>query len=85
MYQGPLSGVGSGNSLSSPDVVIRPILLLLSSVNQIAPSDPTVIPFGLLSGVGSRNSVTFPAVVMRPTLLPKNSVNQSAPSGPVTT
>ena len=65
-----LLAVGIGNSVMTPAVVIRPILLPLLSVNQRLPSGPAVMPRGTASGVGIGNSVTTPAVVIRPILLP---------------
>ena len=78
---GSVPGVGSGYSVITPDVVIRPMALpapvvLLDSVNQRAPSGPLAIP---TAAVGGEYSVITPAVVTRP-MPPK--VNQSAPSGP---
>jgi len=69
----------------TPAVVIRPILLPASSVNQSLPSGPAVMPFEVLAAVWMENSsaaVMTPAVVMRPILLLAPSVNQSLPSGP---
>src|SRR5512142_562116 len=74
--------VGMANSVITPAVVIRPILLPSASVNQRAPSGPAVMPAGALFGVGTANSVITPAVVIRPILLSLISVNQRAPSGP---
>ena len=62
-------------------MVIRPIRLPVSSVNQRFPSGPLVIPNGPL-GAGSGNSVIAPAVVMRPIWFASNSVNQRLASGP---
>ena len=58
--------VGIGNSVTTPAVVMRPILLVSLSVNQSAPSGPAAMPKGLLAAVGIGNSVKSPAVVMRP-------------------
>jgi hypothetical protein len=55
-----LPGVGTGNSLKLPEVVICPILLPKSSVNQSAPSGPEVISQGQLAGVGTGFSVIVP-------------------------
>src|SRR5437899_832499 len=66
----------------TPVRVMRPIALLLDSVNQRLPSGPLVIPDGKLLSVGRGNSVTFPSGVMRPMLSPLDSVNQRLPSGP---
>src|SRR5579864_247234 len=77
-------GVGSGNSVIAPVVVMRPILLPLFSVNHRAPSGPTVMPNGKALGVGKGYSVKTPAVVTRPILLVALfSANQKAPSGPL--
>src|SRR5512143_1309164 len=75
--------VGMANSVMTPAVVIRPILLPAASVNQRAPSGPAVIP-GICPGVGTANSVSTPAVVIRPIrgLKYALSVNHRAPSGP---
>src|SRR5258707_13410636 len=80
---GALTAVGTGNSVITPAVVIRPILLPTCSANHSAPSGPVVMPAGVPPAVGIGNSVITPAVVMRPILLLKASVNHSAPSGPV--
>jgi hypothetical protein len=45
---GWLPGVGSGNSVVEPVVVMRAILFPRASVNHIAPSGPAAIPTGLL-------------------------------------
>ena len=75
--------LGSANSfVSTPAVVMRPILFVLPSPNQSAPSAPATIGPGSESAVGSVNSVMTPAVVIRPTLFAPDSVNHSAPSGP---
>ena len=52
--------LGSGNSVTVPDVVMRPILLPVSSVNQTLPSGPDVMPFTVLLTVGIENSVIVP-------------------------
>jgi len=76
--------VGTVYSVTVPDVVVRPILLVLNSVNQSAPSEPTAMSNGQLLAVGTGYSVIAPVVVIRPILfaVPLYSVNQSAPSGP---
>src|SRR5260370_13660685 len=58
----------------------RRAILLLRSVNQMAPSGPVVMKAEVLSDVGSGNSLIVPVGVMRP-ILP-GSVNQRLPSGP---
>src|SRR5665213_170081 len=78
---GPAScPAGNTNSEIFPDVVIRPIFP--NSVNQIAPSGPTVIACGTRpAGIGY--SMTPPEGASRP-ILPHHSVNHKAPSGPDT-
>ncbi len=81
MPLGLLPAVGTVNSVMTPALVIRPILLALLSVNQRLPSDPAAMAFGPLAAP-IENSVMTPAVVIRPILLPLLSVNQRFPSGP---
>ena len=76
--------VGIGYSVKAPEVVTRPIWFLPFSVNQRAPSGPTVMSWGVELVVGGGNSVTTPVGVMRP-ILPVSSVNQRFPSGPSAT
>ena len=83
MPRGSACGVGTGNSLIAPAVVMRPILSASRSVNHMAPSGPTAMSCGNAPGVGTLNSEMAPPVVMRP-MLPLSSANQSAPSGPLT-
>ena len=65
-----LLGVGMENSpVTTPAVVIRPILFALLSVNHRAPSGPVVMQQAPLFAVGMENSVTVPVVVIRPILL----------------
>src|SRR5262245_10953502 len=74
----------TGNSVTSPAVVTRPILLVESSVNQSAPSGPTAMATGMPkdgNGVVS-NSVKAPDGVIRPILYALLSVNHRLPSGP---
>ena len=66
----------------TPAGVIRPISLLIKSVNQRFPSGPATIPTGSESPPGIGNSVMTPAGVIRPILLAFSSVNQRFPSGP---
>ena len=73
---------GSGNSVTWPSVVIRPMRSAAVSVNHSAPSGPAAMPNGPQSGVGSANSCTLPSVVIRPMRCARYSVNQSASSGP---
>jgi hypothetical protein len=70
--------VGSVYSVIAPAVVIRPILFVLDSVNQSAPSGPAVMSPANASGVGIGYSVTLPSMPRRPIALPRDSVNHSA-------
>src|ERR1700687_3074117 len=77
---------GKGNSVSDPEVVIRPIRGYgPSSGNQSALSEPVARPGWLskMSTCGSGNSAMVPPVVMRPMLCALASMNQRAPSGPL--
>src|ERR1039457_5213217 len=80
---GTAAGVGTRYSVIAPPRVMRPILLPACSVNQRAPSGPTVILPGRLLGLATRYSVMAPAVVKLAILLPEYSVNHSNRSGPV--
>src|ERR1039457_499022 len=82
---GTAAGVGTRYSVIAPPRVMRPILLPACSVNQRAPSGPTVILPGRLLGLATRYSVMAPAVVKLAILLPEYSVNHSNRSGPVMT
>src|SRR6266536_1994701 len=90
MPLGTLASVGIGNSVSAPDVVIRPILLppgklgFEGMVNQRAPSEPTARTRTTVSGAGTVKSVIAPDVVIRPIFPSPGLVNQRAPSGPET-
>ena len=83
---GSLLLVVIGNSPTAPVVVMRPMLLLLVSVNHNALSGPDVIqPSALLLkllAVGMGKLVMVPDVVIRPTALKMGSMNHSAPSEP---
>ena len=57
--------LGSGNSVTTPAVVMRPILLPLSSANHRFPSGPVAMPPGRLVATGRPNSVIAPAGVIR--------------------
>jgi hypothetical protein len=81
ILRGSLAAMGTANSVITPAVVMRPMLLPLRSVNQRLPSAPTVIPSGKLFADGVANSVTAPANVMRPILPVPASPNRNAPSG----
>jgi hypothetical protein len=82
---------GVANSVTDPDVVIFPILLVRNSVNHSPLSVSVVIPAigpdgdEKLFGFGTVYSLIVPAVVIRPILLMlvPCSRNHSAPSGPV--
>src|SRR6266568_3243481 len=62
MPAGSLLAVGTANSVTTPAVVMRPILSAdtADSVNQRAPSGPAVMPTGLLLAVGTANSRILP-------------------------
>ena len=77
-----LPATASGTWLMTPAVEMRPILLALSSVNQMLPSGPAAMPNGVLLATGRTNSVMVPFVAIRPILLPAASANHSAPSPP---
>src|ERR1700692_2589256 len=62
MPSGKLDDDGSGNSVITPDGVIRPIFPLRPSANQRLPSGPVTIACGREFEVGIGNSVTTPAV-----------------------
>ena len=74
---------GSGNSVITPAVVMRPIPLpaFEPSANHSAPSGPVVMLPGELP-LAIENCVITPAVVMRPIWWPLASVNHKLPSGP---
>src|SRR5258707_8123073 len=59
MPMGQPRAVGTGKSVITPSVVMRPILLatLGDSVNHSAPSGPVVMNWGKLWNVGIGNSV----------------------------
>src|SRR5512140_1347494 len=84
---GPASSAGSGNSVTTPAVVIRPIFPMalgsrkLVSVNQRLPSEPAVSPLHWAPAVGTGNSVTVPVRVIRQTVGP-TTLNQRLPSAP---
>src|SRR5256885_3223994 len=89
MATGTPEEVGIGNSVTDPVVVMRPIAPggppgapLGASVNQIAPSGPTVSAVGNACAVGTWNWLTTPEVVSRPIVFRSVSVNQRLPSGP---
>jgi len=85
MPSGPALGVGTGNSVMTPAVVMRPILLPAFSQNHSAPSAAGVIPIGRASGVGVANSTKLPSLgFIRPILDVPLSQNQRRRSGPNT-
>src|SRR5262245_27385172 len=85
MPSGPAPTVGTGNSVTAPDVVIRPILLPAFSQNHNAPSAAGVIPTGRLFGVGVSNSMKRPLPgSILPILDVPFSQNQRCRSGPNT-
>ena len=84
MPSGRLSEWGRLNSVITPSVVMRPILLRPASVNQMLPSAPTAIPSGWLFAEMVGNGVMTPSGVIRPTWSACHIVNQRLPSGPVT-
>jgi hypothetical protein len=69
------------NVVTTPAVVIRPIVLFPRFVNQRAPSQPPVIRSGL-SMPSPRNVVMTPSVVTRSIEFDHRLVAQSAPSEP---
>lgn len=75
---------GSGNSVTPPSTVMRPMRSAAVSVNHRAPSGPAAMPNGPQPGVGRPNSSITPSVVIRPIRSARYSVNHSAPSGPGT-
>src|SRR5437762_2990517 len=77
MPEGKLEGVGTGYSVTTPPVVIRPMLLPANSVNHRLPSGPAVMSTG---PPPAGYSVMAPSVVIRPMLLPPYSVNHRFPS-----
>ena len=79
----------TGYSVSTPSVVIFPILELFVSVNHIFPSRPAMMLLGSSYG-GSLSGyrVILPVVVNFATLspmLPSSSINHRLPSGPAVT
>src|SRR5262245_32476512 len=85
MPSGPAPTVGTGNSVTAPDVVIRPILFPAFSQNHNAPSAAGVIPTGRLFGVGVSNSMKLPLLgFILPVLDVPFSQNQRCRSGPNT-
>src|SRR5712692_9327426 len=71
---------GSGKSVITPPVVIRPIFWSNPVVNHRFPSGPAVIE---PASPAPLNVVSVPVVVIRPITPFPGSVNQSAPSDPV--
>ena len=83
------AGVGTEYSVNVPAVVMRPTLLVQSSVNHSAPSGPVATEAGPAPDVGIEYSVIcalLPGtafVGIRAMLLFPASENHSAPSGPL--
>lgn len=67
MAPSPAFGVGTGISVTAPLVVIRPILLPPSSVNHMAPSEPTQTALGADDSV--RGNSTMGDVVVTLSML----------------
>ena len=85
MPSGPASAVGTGNSMTAPEVVIRPILLPAFSQNHSVPSAAGAIPIGRLFGVSVSNSMKLPLPgFILPILDVPLSQNQRCWSGPNT-
>src|SRR5262249_31329455 len=85
MPSGPAFAVGNGNSVISPLIVMRPILLAAFSANQSARSGPTVMPIGVAFAVGRSYSVKRAvAGSNRPIFAAPLSQNQSPRWGPST-
>ena len=80
----PEFAVGIEYCVITPDVVIRPILLMFVSVNHRAPSVPDVILFGPAFAVGKAYCVKVPAGVIRAILFIPGSVIHRLWSEPVT-
>src|SRR5258708_5241346 len=72
--------VGTANSVTTPAVVIRPILLVFS-VNHSAPSGPVVMKSGPPAGSGRTNSVMLPKATVPPISTGTDSEHHRAPSG----
>src|SRR5258707_13050011 len=65
MPVGPLPAFGTGNSVTAPAVVMRPILLAKESGNQSAPSGPVVMLWVPPSSVGTGSSVKAKTEALR--------------------
>ena len=76
--------LGSGDSVTEPEMAIRATLqeLALVSVNQMLPSDPAAIPEANWVPRGNGKYVITPALVTAPIRQPAASTNQTLPSGP---
>src|SRR6185436_13166518 len=84
MSIGNALGVGTSNLSNTPELRSkRQIWLPSTSVNQMFPSGPTVIPEETPKNE-NMNSVITPSVVILPILPVEPSVNQRLPSGPAT-
>jgi hypothetical protein len=85
ILSGHLKDEVSGNSVTVPTGVIRPILFDRASVNQRLPSGPRVIPAESVypsGALGTGNVVMIPLGVMRPIRIASPNINQRLPSGP---
>src|SRR5258708_34898727 len=80
MPMGPLLTVGIGNSVITPAVVMRPMLLLFT--NHSAPSRPAVVPIGALAVPGIGNSVITPAGGPRPAAFGLGFAGHTGPRRP---
>src|SRR5579862_263923 len=72
-------------SVTTPAVVILPILLARASVNHKFPSGPAVMPIMTALEVGMGYSVTVPDVLILAILFACSSANHRFPSGPAVT
>ena len=78
----PPSGVGTGNCVTTPEGVIRPIVAGYTVVNHMFPSGPAVIFQGRpVTGYSSSNTGGLEGLIL-PMLSPYSSVNQMFPSAP---
>src|SRR4051812_12451856 len=83
--------VGRGTPVKTPAVVIRPMLFPVYSVNQSAPSGPTVIhdpgPRPPVTGYSLNVPISdcVPITTIRPIMFAEISLNQMLLSGPATT
>src|ERR1700726_4137296 len=80
MPAGAAALVGTANSVTLPDGVIRPIRLPMFSVNQRLPSGPAVMLCGPLAALGMENSVMRVGLdaLATPTPVPASATSGSA-------